>query len=286
MADILNLFIKGLSLGCLYALSALGFVIIFKTSGITNLAHGQLMAMGAFIFILLSSLSGIAVTAVFFLTIFLSLIIIFIIERLFILPLYAMDMKHRIFMTLAIMLMLKGLISFLSPYAYDHEFIPNGVGIYPTQTVILTSGIVAVFILVWFLRRSSLGLYLRAVSDNKRAAFSLGIPISKIFTLSSLIGITAAIISGILMTIESGLNPAQLEQMEAKIFPTLILGGFGSMRGAVLGGILMGILETFAGGRESGPLNDLLPYLILLMILLTRPKGLFPDRIDTNGING
>jgi branched-chain amino acid transport system permease protein len=282
MTDILHLLFKGLSLGSLYALSAMGFVLIFKTGRVINLAHGQLMAMGAFIFLLLSSFSGLTFIAVFLLSFITGLVMVLIIERLFIRPLFPMNMKQGIFITVGIMLMLKGLISFvsLSPV----EGLSTGQGISSVHVLILAAGIVSVLLFLLFFRRSSLGLYIRAVSDNRKAALSLGFPIESLYTFSVIIAGMAALISGILMAAGSGLNASKLGSMESLIFPAIILGGLGSMRGAILGGILIGVLETCAGGRVSGPLGDLFPYLMLVIILLARPNGLFSDKIDLAGI--
>lgn len=284
MMDLWNLLFKGISLGTIYALSAMGFVLIFKTGKVINLAHGQLMAMGAFLFILLSSLPGITLITVFSLTILISLVMLFVTERLFIRPLSPIDLKRCIFMTLGIMLMVKGLIASVSlPPSENISTIPDNSSI---QVFILFAGILSVLIFLLFFRRSSLGLYIRAVSDNRKAALSLGIPIERLFTFSWVIAGMAAVISGILLAIGSGLNAAYLVSMEAGIFPALVLGGLGSMRGAILGGLLIGILETCAGGQASGPLRELFPYMILILILLIRPYGLFSDKVDLPGIKG
>jgi len=284
MTDLLNILIKGLSLGSLYALSAMGFVLIFRAGGVINLAHGQLMAMGAFIFLLLSNFSGAGFTIMFLMAILTCLVIILVIERLFIRPLYPVDMKRGIFVTLGIMLMIKGLIA--SASLSPSEVISKGQGIDSVHLVILAAGTVSVLIFLLFFRRSSLGLYIRAVSDNRKAALSVGIPIEKLGAFTGIIAGMAAFISGILMIIGTGLNAADLGPMEARIFPSIVLGGLRSMRGAFLGGILMGMLESCAGGQASGPLRDLLPYLILLGILLIRPNGLLPDKVDLTKVKG
>jgi len=285
MADLLHLLLKGLSLGCLYALSSMGFVIVFKTSRVINLAHGQLMAMGAVIFILLSSLPGLPITAAFLLTVFISIVLVFVIERLFIRPLTEGDMTRVIFMTLGIIIILKGLISYisLSP-AEEMSKRLGALGIPSANLTILILGITFILLLLLFLRCSSFGLYIRAVSDNRKAALSLGIPIKRLFTISWAIAGISASISGILMTVIYGLKTGNLDSMESIIFPTVILGGLGSMRGAILGGLLMGVLETFAGGHGSGSLRDILPYLILLFMLVIRPYGLFSGKRDLTGI--
>jgi len=282
MTDILYLLLKGLSLGSLYALSAMGFVLIFKTGRVINLAHGQLMALGAFIFLLLSSFTGLTFIAAFLLSVIIGLVMILIIELLFIRPLYPVNMKQGIFITLGIMLMLKGLVSFVSlPTAED---VSRGSGTSSVHITIFATGIISVLVFLLFFRRSSLGLYIKAVSDNRKAALSLGIPIERLFTFSGIIAGMAALISGILMATGSGLKGSELVSMESIIFPSIILGGLGSMRGAILGGILIGVIETCAEGRVSGPLGDLIPYLMLVIMLLARPNGLFSDKIDLDGI--
>lgn len=284
MTETLNLLLEGLSLGSLYALSAMGFVLIFKTSGVINLAHGQLMAMGAFIFLLLSSFSGAGFAMAFPMAILTGLLMLLVIERLFIRPLYPIDMKQGIFVTLGIMLMIKGLISSVSLPPAD--VVSKGPEINSIQLTILAAGIVSVIVFLLFFLRSSLGFYIRAVSDNRKAALSIGIPIKRLYTFVGIIAGMSAIISGILMIIRSGPDAEGLGPMEAIVFPSVILGGLGSIRGAILGGILMGIFEIYAGGQVSVPLKDLLPYLILLIILLIRPNGLFPDKVDLTGIKG
>jgi branched-chain amino acid transport system permease protein len=282
MTEIFYLLFKGLSLGFLYALSAMGFVLMFKTGRVINLAHGQMMAMGAYIFLLISFLSGFTFIYLLLLSVVAGLVIVLILERLFIRPLYPMNMKQGIFITIGIILMLKGLISFVPLSPAEDISIVHGSS--SAGAFISASGIASVLLFLLFFRRSSLGLHIKAVSDNRKAALSLGIPIERLFTFSGIIAGMAALLSGILMAAGAVLNASELGSMESIIFPSIILGGLGSMRGAILGGILIGVLETCAGGRVSGPLGDLFPYLMLVIILLTRPNGLFPDRIDLTGI--
>jgi len=272
MTDLLNLLLRGLSLGSLYALSAIGFVLLFRTGGIVNLAHGQLMAMGAFIFLVLYGSMGDGFIIVFLLTVLICLIMILVIEWLLIRPLYPIDIKRAIFATLGIMLMLKGVIPSVSLPSV--EAVSRGEGIDTVHMCILGAGIISVISFLLMFKRSSLGLYIRAVGDNRKAALSIGIPIKKMLTFTGVFSGLAAVISGVLMIIGSGMNAAELGPMEARIFPSIVLGGLGSMRGAIIGGVLMGMLEICAGGKASGPLRDLLPYLVLLVVLLIRPRGL------------
>jgi branched-chain amino acid transport system permease protein len=291
MADILHLLLKGLSLGIIYALASMGFVLLFKTSGVVNLAHGQLMAAGAFIFLLLSSLPGLPVAAAFLLSILSSLVLVLAVERFFIHRLSADDTTTGIFMTLGIALMIKGLISFISQGDILNNINPaaniskklGGLGISSLDVFILISGAILIFIFLSFFRHSAWGLYLRAAADNRAASVSLGMSIEKLYTIAWVIAGTTACVSGILLTIGSGLNIGALSHMETIIFPAIVLGGLGSMPGAIMGGLVIGLLETVDGGQGSGLLKDVLPYLVLLLALAIKPYGLYSGKENNHG---
>jgi branched-chain amino acid transport system permease protein len=293
MTDLLHLLLKGLSLGCLYALGAMGFVIIFKPSRIVNLAHGQLMGLGAVFFILFSSMPGIPVSIALMLSVFISLIIVFIFERLLVHRLTAGAMTQGIFATLGIALMCKGVITFFSRGGVLKDNsesvgeISRGLGVLGISSLdagILISGILLILVFLLFFRHSAWGLYIRAVSDNRKASLSMGIPIERLSALSWVIGGAAAGLSGILLTIDSGLKLQDIGPMESMIFPVIIMGGLGSMRGAILGGLIMGLIESILRGHPSSSLGEILPYLILLLVLVIKPYGLFPDKGDMPGI--
>jgi branched-chain amino acid transport system permease protein len=293
MTDLLHLLLKGLSLGCLYALGAMGFVIIFKPNKIVNLAHGQLMGLGAFILILFSSMPGIPVSTALMLSVFISLVLAFVFERLFIHRLAAGTITQGIFATLGIILICKGVITFISMGGVLKDRIePAGEisrglgvpGISSLDAGILISGILLILFFLLFFKHSAWGLYLRAVSDNRKASLSMGIPIERLSTLSWVIGGAAAGLSGILLTIDSGLRLHDIGAMESMIFPVVIMGGLGSMRGAILGGLIMGLIESIERGHPSSSSGEILPYLILLLVLVIKPYGLFSDKGDMAGI--
>jgi branched-chain amino acid transport system permease protein len=294
MANLIHLFLNGLSLGCIYVLCSMGFVVVFKTGRIINLAHGQFMAMASLIFILLFTFSGISLYNAFLLTILSCIIIIFIFERLFIHRLPVDDSPRRIFMILGIILMIKGLMSsvlvsgFFADKVGAFELISktqNTAADSSTSLTILILGIIFILSFLLFLRYSSFGLYIRAISDNRNAALSLGIPIERLHTFSWLIAGLLAAISGILITLGSRFNLDGFGAMESIIFPVIILGGLGSIRGVILGGLLMGLLEVFSGENSLYSFRDFLPYLILLLLLIIRPYGLFLAKGDLKDIS-
>jgi branched-chain amino acid transport system permease protein len=126
-----------------------------------------------------------------------------------------------------------------------------------------------------FFKYSSQGIYMRSVADNQPAALSLGVHVRRVFALSWAIAALVAGISGIILGLINGINVHELSSIGLKVFPVVILGGLDSISGAIIGGIIIGLLETLTGGYLSPSLRDVIPYIALVAILLVRPYGLF-----------
>jgi branched-chain amino acid transport system permease protein len=116
---------------------------------------------------------------------------------------------------------------------------------------------------------------MRSVADNQTASLSLGVNVRRVFALSWAIAALVAGMSGIVLGIINGINVHDLSSVGLKVFPVVILGGLDSVGGAIIGGLIIGILETFTGGYLSPSLRDVVPYIVLVFILLVRPYGLF-----------
>jgi len=284
MEFFLQLLVNGISLGFLYALSALGFVMIFKSSSVLNLAHGELLAIGAFIFLALSTWAGLPIVAAFALTLVGTFILGFIVERFFLRPLIGEDLIQVIMLTLGLGIMFKGLLLFI--FGGDiHEyrkFLPEGLSLKlgPVQipSVNVATFIIGILFLIvfgFFFKYSSQGIYMRSVADNQRAALSLGVHVRRVFALSWAIAFIVAAMSGIVLGIINGINVHELSAIGLKVFPVVILGGLDSIGGAILGGLIIGLLETFTGGYVSTSLREIIPYIVLVIILMVRPYGLF-----------
>jgi branched-chain amino acid transport system permease protein len=126
-----------------------------------------------------------------------------------------------------------------------------------------------------FFKFSSQGIYMRSVADNQTAALSLGVHVRRVFALSWAIAAMVAGISGIVLGIINGITVHELSSVGLKVFPVVILGGLDSIGGAIIGGLIIGLLETFTGGYLSPSLRDVVPYIALVFILLVKPYGLF-----------
>jgi branched-chain amino acid transport system permease protein len=280
----LQLFVNGISLGFLYALSALGFVMIFKSSSVLNFAHGELLAIGAFLFLVLSSWANLPIIVAFAFTLIGSFSLGFIIERFFLRRLIGEALIEVIMLTVGLAIMFKGLLLFIfgGDIRNYREFLPEGLsvtwGSIAIPSVYVASFIIGIIFLIlfgFFFKYSSQGIYMRSVADNQPAALSLGVHVRRVFALSWAIAALVCAMSGIVLGIINGVNVHELSSIGLKVFPVVILGGLDSIGGAIIGGIIIGLLETFTGGYLSTSLREVIPYIVLVFILMVKPYGLF-----------
>jgi branched-chain amino acid transport system permease protein len=289
MSYFFQLVVSGIVVGSIYALSALGFVLIYKSSRVLNIAHGQIIAAGAFVTYALTVWLGIPIYISFLMSLIITFFLAMSVERIFLRRLIGEPIISVIMVTIGLMSILDGII-YLTPFGAENfsfpEFLPKtpialgGVSISWTQLVgvIITAILIAGF--TWFFKRSTLGISMRAVSDDQMASMSIGISIPKVFGLAwATAGFSAAAAGGIIGNI-TGLNFDTLHTFGIIVFPVVILGGLDSIFGAVVAGIIMGLIQQFAAGYLDGHWGlygtaDLLPYIILLILLLFKPHGLF-----------
>ncbi len=279
-----QILINGLSIGFLYALAALGFVMIFKSSSVLNFAHGGLMAIGAFLFLVLSTWARLPIWLAFPLTLVGSFSLGFIIERFFLRPLIGEALIEVIMLTLGLFIMFRGLLLFIfggDLYSY-REFLPpaltlhvGGVEVAGVYVATFIIGLIFLGLFGFFFKYSSQGIYMRSVADNQPAAMALGVHVRRVFALSWAIAALVCAMSGIVLGIINGINVHEVSDIGIKVFPVVILGGLDSIGGAILGGIIIGLLETFTGGYISTSLREVVPYIVLIFILMIKPYGLF-----------
>jgi branched-chain amino acid transport system permease protein len=289
MSYFFQLVVSGVVVGSIYALSALGFVLIYKSSRVLNIAHGQLIASGAFITYALTVWVGIHIAVSFLLSMIITFFLAMSVERVFLRRLIGEPIISVIMVTIGLMSIIDGII-YLTPFGAGNfsfpEFLPQtpltfwGVSMSWTQLV----GVIITFIMIggftWFFKASTVGISMRAVSDDQFASMSIGISVPKVFGLAwATAGLSAAAAGGIIGNI-TGLNFNVLHSFGIIVFPVVIVGGLDSIFGAIVAGIIMGLIQQFAAGYLDGNWGlfgtaDVLPYIILLIILLIKPHGLF-----------
>jgi branched-chain amino acid transport system permease protein len=289
MSYFFQLVVSGIVVGSIYALSALGFVLIYKSSRVLNIAHGQIIAAGAFITYALTAWVGIHIAISFIMSMIITFFLAMSVERVFLRRLIGEPIISVIMVTIGLMSIIDGII-YMTPFGAGNysfpEFLPQtpvtfwGISMSWTQLV----GVIITFIMIgaftWFFKASTVGISMRAVSDDQFASMSIGISVPKVFGLAwAMAGLSAAAAGGIIGNI-TGLNFFVLHSFGIIVFPVVIVGGLDSIFGAIVAGIIMGLIQQFAAGYLDGNwgLNgtaNVLPYIILLIILLIKPHGLF-----------
>ncbi|HPB70437.1 MAG: branched-chain amino acid ABC transporter permease [Syntrophales bacterium] len=280
----IQLLVNGLSVGFLYGLSAMGFVMIFKSSSVLNFAHGELLALGAFVFLSLHAVVQLPIAWAFLATLTGCFVLGFLIERFFLRPLIGEPLIYVIMLTVGLAAMLRGLLLLIwgGNLRTLPDFLPAWMDIQagwlripPVYMAAILVGILFLVLFGLFFKYSAQGIFMRSVADNQRAALSLGVHVRRVFALSWGIAALVAGMSGIILGLMNGISVHDLSAVGLKVFPVVILGGLNSITGAVIGGLIIGVLEAFTGGYLSPSLRDVVPYIALVVLLLVRPYGLF-----------
>jgi branched-chain amino acid transport system permease protein len=289
MSYFFQIVVSGIVVGSIYALAALGLVLVYKSSRVANFAHGQIIAAGAFITYFLTVSLHVPIFFSFLASMIITFFLAMSVERIFLRRLIGEPIISVIMVTIGLGSILDGLI-YLTPFGSENfsfpTFLPQeplslgGVSISWTQLL----GVIITFILIggfsWFFKKSTVGISMRAVSDDQFASMSVGISVPKVFGLAwATAGLSAAAAGCIIGNI-TGLNFDTLHSFGIVVFPVIILGGLDSILGAVVAGIIMGLIQQFASGYLDGNFGlfgtgDVMPYIILLIILLFKPHGLF-----------
>lgn len=289
MTYFFQLVVSGVVVGCIYTLVALGFVLIYKSSRVVSLAQGQILAIGCFTIFALSVWVGLPIYLAFGLGLAASFLLGLVIERLFLRRLIGEPIISVIMVTIGLASVLDGLI-YLTPFGSVNfsfpVFLPEtpielaGVTISWIQltSVLLTVVLIGGF--GWFFKYSTLGIAMRAVSDDQLAALSIGVSVERVFGLAWAISGLSTAAAGFVVGNVTGLNFDTIHGIGIVVLPAVILGGLDSIAGAVIGSITIGLLQQFAEGYLDGNFglagtSEVLPYVVLVIILLIKPHGLF-----------
>ncbi len=282
----LQLAVTGLVVGATYGLIALGFVLIYKSSGILNLAQGELVMIGAYICFLFAVQIGIPFFAAVALTLPVSMIIGMVIERLFLRHMIGQPLISIIMMTIGLMILIRGIATWIwgaSPQAYPQVFPQDSVSIGSmniSYEYLWAAGLSLVFVIIFvlFFRFTRSGLIMRAMADDEPAALSVGISIKKVLSRSWAIATMTAAMGGIILGTLVGLDTTNFPEYGLKVLPVVLLGGLDSVPGAIIGGIIIGLTENLGGQYLDflgGGMKELAPYIVVLIVLVIRPHGLF-----------
>ena len=281
--------IGGLAAGLMYSLVALGFVLIYKASGVFNFAQGVMVLFAALTLVGLME-RGAPLVLALLLTMAVMGALAFAIERVVLRPLVNQEQIILFMATIGLNFFLEGFgelvwgsnVKRLDVGIPDSSFMVWGVQINRLELTAAITAAVLVAVMAVFFQRTRIGRALRAVADDHEAALSIGIPLNTIWIVVWSAAGLVAIVAGIMWGAKSGVQ-FSLSLIALKALPVLILGGFTSVPGAIVGGLIIGVGEKLAevywGPLVGGAIENWFAYVLALAFLLVRPQGLFGERI-------
>jgi branched-chain amino acid transport system permease protein len=283
----LQLIITGVAVGGVYSLMALGFVLIFKASSVVNFGPGELVLFGAYVSWATILPMNLPLYAALPLTFLVAILLGLVIERGVLRPLIGEPIISVIMVTFGVASVIRGFLNMTwgsdtrpFPVLFSPEPIHRGpVPVSPVHLWSFVGVLVLLAIFSVFFKFSLTGMAMRATADNQQVAQSLGVSVKRIFALSWCIATVVSTLGGIILGSVRGGVDFSLADLGLKVFPVVILGGLDSVAGAIIGGVLIGVLENLSGGYLDpvlgGGVKEVAPFVVLVIILMIRPYGFF-----------
>jgi branched-chain amino acid transport system permease protein len=286
--QVLQLVISGIAQGCIYGLIALGFVLIYKATETVSFAQGELMMLGAFCGLALMTMLGfpfwlavpssIAAMAAFGL----------LAERLVIRPILGQPAFSIVMLTIGIGYVSRGLITMIPAIGTETHTLPvpykdaiadvGGLILNIEQMVVIGATAVLCALLFALFRYSKAGIAMQAASQNQLAAYYMGIPVQRLNGLVWALAAAVAAVAGLLLAPITFVH-ANMGFIGLKAFPAAVVGGFGSLPGAIVGGLIIGIVEALSGFYLPEGFKDVAAYVVVLFMLMVKPNGLFGENL-------
>jgi branched-chain amino acid transport system permease protein len=286
--QLLQLLLSGIAQGCIYGLIALGFVLIYKATETVSFAQGDLMMVGAFGGMMAMTLMGFP----FWLAVPAAIIGMglfgVVIERLVIRPILGQPAFSIVMLTIGVGYVLRGLITMIPNIGTDTHVLDvpyagqvlnmGSLVVSAEQIVVIMATAILCAGLFTLFKYTKLGIAMQAASQNQLAAYYMGIPVQRINGLVWGLAASVAAIAGLLLAPITFVH-ANMGFIGLKAFPAAVVGGFGSLPGAIVGGLVIGIVEAVAGFYLPEGFKDIAPYLVVLLMLVLKPNGLFGEKL-------
>ncbi|MBV7504313.1 branched-chain amino acid ABC transporter permease [Bacillus sp. sid0103] len=292
---LLEQLINGITLGSIYAIVALGFTLVFGVLGIINMAHGEIFMFGAFIGVIVTSTLGLPLWVAFVAAIIVTIILGYMLERFALRPLRGKQgVSHLapLISTIGVSILLENLSHHLfgagnHPFSNAFSEIHFKIGsitVYLVQILIFAISVILMMSLSYWLSKTKAGKALRATAENLETASILGVNTKRIITLTVIIASAMGGIAGILVGMAfNSVNPQMGLSMGLKGLAIIILGGMGNVKGAMAGGLILGLAETFIVAYGDSGYRDAIAFITIIFILLLRPQGLFGQKTSEAG---
>ena len=284
----IQLVITGVALGCIYGLIALGFVLIYKATETVSFVQGDLMMLGAFCGLGLMTMLGFPYWLAVPSTIVAMGLTGVLIERVVIRPILGQPAFSIVMLTIGIGYVLRGLITMIPAIGTETHVLPvpykdqiwhlGGLVLNVEHMAVIVCTALLCALLFAAFRYSKLGVAMQASSQNQLAAYYMGIPVKRINGLVWGLAAAVAAIAGLLLAPIIFVH-ANLGYVGLKAFPAAVIGGFGSLPGAIVGGLVIGVVESLAGFYAPEGWKDIAPYVAVLIMLWVKPNGIFGDTL-------
>jgi branched-chain amino acid transport system permease protein len=289
MPELLQFLISGIAVGMVYALIALGFALIWKSSSVANLALGQIVLLSSWFTYSMLVQASFPLWLSLILVVLFALALGWMIERLALRPLIAQPILALITVTLGIGYFIEGIVSFIWPQSVDalprlfpRDVIHIGPAVVSQEYVWVIGICLLVFAaLTLFFRYHKMGIAMRATADDQMAVQACGIPVTRVFSRSWMFACVVAAIGGILISSIGGITHGLVET-GLKAFSVVILGGLDSFIGAMVAGPIIGLCESLGGGYLTpiigwAGVKDIIPFVIIIIVMILKPYGLFGE---------
>jgi len=285
MEYLLQLLVSGLAIGAIYGLIAMGFAVIYKSTGLVNFAQGEMTMITAYVaWTISTTVSGnvfvVALGAILF-----AVLLGLLIERVVMRPMLGEPVFATVMVTIGLAVVLRSSIGFIWD-AYPHGLDlgvgrsivrVGGIGVRTGQIAVIAT-LLLLLALVWaFFRYSKFGIAMRAVAADDRTALLMGISATRIHAIAWAASSVIAGIAGVFFALSYDLSPA-MYQLGLKAFPATILGGLDAVLGSGIGGLLIGITENLAGGYLGSAMKEVAGFAMIIVVLMIRPFGIFGER--------
>jgi branched-chain amino acid transport system permease protein len=283
---LIALIVSGLSIGLMYSLIALGFVLVYKATDALNFAQGEFVMLAGFVAALALTVNGMPVLAAVAAALAVMILFSFALERLVLRPLLGRPVVAVIMATIGLGAILRGLPAItvggqtraLSLPIGDSPITLGPISLPPIQVLGVVVTLLCLAVFTWFFLRSRMGVAMRAVADNQQVAMAMGINVERYFALAWAMAGTVSALGGVIWGSMLGVD-TQLSLVGLKVFPVVILGGLDSVVGAVVGGLIVGVVESLAAGYldpyVGGGTKDFAPYVLMIIALMFKPYGIF-----------
>ncbi len=286
--QLLQLLLSGIAQGCIYGLIALGFVLIYKATETVSFAQGELMMLGAFCALAAMSLFGFpfwlaAICAVAAMAAFGMLL-----ELAVIRPILGQPQFSIVMLTIGIGYVARGLVTMIPGIGTETHTLPvpykdqvwnvGALVVNVEQAMVIAATAVLCGLLYAMFRYSKLGIAMQASSQNQLAAYYMGIPVKRLNGLVWGLAAAVASVAGMLLAPITFVH-ANMGFIGLKAFPAAVVGGFGSLPGAIVGGLVIGVVESLAGFYLPDGFKDTAAYIVVLVMLMVKPNGLFGEKL-------